>query len=669
MEESMPCQGEDRAFHGAGRFGGKTKETPMKFAAFLAFVLALSQGAAQSPPTTQAPPSDTLYTSITELIRRGTETGKRDTKAADSIFKQALTLALKAHDHYLAGKVFYAKGEMYDLHKNHNRAFGAFFNAREHFNLTQAEKEKAYTLFAMGKQQYFRGNYKTSADKLNYAMRAAETLKLPRLRADVLEYLGMLYHVMPGASDKAIPDLKKALTIKQWLQDTLGSLRIMEKLGESYDQQGRYDSSLQYYDMAIATEGQEGLRYDAILSRLSRVGVYIARHQMEKAGQELAQITGQISDTADLNIMIRYYIQQGNYLTTEGAVQEGALRYDSALRTAERISVPELFGMIYKNMARTYGRNSMYKKAYQSMEAYDEQMERYYPENMHTVGDLEYILNSQFTRDELKYLHVRDQLREQELRDEKTKLLLLIIGAMVFLALAGGIFYLYRNQRVKNAIIKGQAEELQTMMKEVDHRVKNNLQFISSLLDLQAITIGDTEASVALKESRNRVNSMSLIHQSLYGQHGRKGIAVEAYINHLARSLFNSYNIHPGQVELTADIEKMVLDVDTVVPIGLILNELISNSLKYAFKGKEGGKIHVELKRCNGLLFLQVRDNGGGFSQAVDAAHGSSFGMRLIRAFAQKMKADLEICNDNGACVVMKIRKYKVAEQNAAIYE
>lgn len=157
-------------------------------------------------------------------------------------------------------------------------------------------------------------------------------------------------------------------------------------------------------------------------------------------------------------------------------------------------------------------------------------------------------------------------------------------------------------------------------MKEIHHRVKNNLQIISSLLDLQSLTIQDAQASEAVKESRNRVHSMALIHQNLYNEGNIKGIQIENYINHLAENLFQSYNIQPGKVKLKTDIEQIDLDVDTVIPIGLILNELLSNSLKYAFTNKEAGIILVKLKQLNGSLLLEVKDNGAGFPpRAVQA--------------------------------------------------
>lgn len=187
------------------------------------------------------------------------------------------------------------------------------------------------------------------------------------------------------------------------------------------------------------------------------------------------------------------------------------------------------------------------------------------------------------------------------------------------------------------------------------------MQIVSSLLDLQSFTIKDEGASEAVKESRNRVQSMALIHQNLYREGNIKSVLMEDYIQNLAQNLFDSYNIQKDKVKLKTDIDHLNLDVDTVIPLGLIVNELISNSLKYAFKGRESGELAVVLKQKNNELMLEVRDNGNGFPEDWNSRPDQSFGYKLIKAFAQKLKARLDMYNDNGACVSMHITKYKMA--------
>lgn len=252
-------------------------------------------------------------------------------------------------------------------------------------------------------------------------------------------------------------------------------------------------------------------------------------------------------------------------------------------------------------------------------------------------------------------------LKENELGKEKNLRWSLLAGATVLLLSSIAIFILYRKQKRKNAIIEKQSADLEVLMKEIHHRVKNNLQVVSSLLDLQSHTITDSQASAAVKEGKNRVQSMALIHQNLYSEGNIKGIMVKEYISNLVQSLSDSYNITNDKVKVNINIDDLNLDVDTMIPLGLVLNELVSNSFKYAFKETTTGELNIVLEEKDEKLHLKVSDNGSGFPADVDVKNTKSFGMKMIRAFAQKLKASLDIYNNNGAVVEMEISKFKAA--------
>jgi two-component sensor histidine kinase len=254
-----------------------------------------------------------------------------------------------------------------------------------------------------------------------------------------------------------------------------------------------------------------------------------------------------------------------------------------------------------------------------------------------------------------------NKLKESELLKEKKLRRVLISGAAMMVLAAGIILYQYRRQRMKNTVIQKQADDMQVLMKEIHHRVKNNLQVISSLLDLQSMTIADNQASEAVKEGKNRVQSMALIHQNLYSEGNIKGIKTREYISNLLQSLCDSYNITNDKVIVKTQIDDLNLDVDTMIPLGLVLNELVSNSLKYAFKDGRPGELRIVLHEEARHLLLKVSDNGAGYPEGMNIKESKSFGMKMIRAFAQKLKAKLDIYNSNGAVVEMQITKYNMA--------
>jgi len=255
----------------------------------------------------------------------------------------------------------------------------------------------------------------------------------------------------------------------------------------------------------------------------------------------------------------------------------------------------------------------------------------------------------------------QNRVKEEKLQKERKVRGLLIGAAALLLVSAIIILHLYRKQRLKNRLIQKQADELEVLMKEIHHRVKNNMQIVSSLLDLQSNTIKDDQAAEAVKEGKNRVQSMAIIHQHLYQEGNVRAIKMDDYVNTLARNLFSSYNVNPEKVLLKTDIEKLNLDIDTVIPLGLIINELVSNSLKYAFNNESAGKVYISLKEKNNFLELLVKDNGRGFPSGLNVHKTASFGLQLIGAFAQKLKAKLDFYNDNGAAVYMQIKKFRLA--------
>jgi two-component system, sensor histidine kinase PdtaS len=154
---------------------------------------------------------------------------------------------------------------------------------------------------------------------------------------------------------------------------------------------------------------------------------------------------------------------------------------------------------------------------------------------------------------------------------------------------------------------------------------------------------------------------MALIHQNLYSEGNIKGIKTKEYINNLLQSLCDSYNITNDKVKVSTQIDDLNLDIDTMIPLGLVLNELVSNSLKYAFKDGRKGELSILLKEEGQQLLLKVSDNGSGYPEGINVSEGKSFGMKMIKAFAKKLKAKLNIYNNDGAVVEMHITKYNLA--------
>jgi len=195
---------------------------------------------------------------------------------------------------------------------------------------------------------------------------------------------------------------------------------------------------------------------------------------------------------------------------------------------------------------------------------------------------------------------------------------------------------------------KNMLKEKELLLKEVNHRIKNNMSVICSLLNLQSGKIEDEKAKNAFKESHNRIRSMALIHEKLYKSKNLTELDFPVYISDLASDLLKTYHIRPGLINLKLNIGDIKLGIDKGIPCGLILNELISNALKYAFPENRKGKICVDFQRNKNQYQLLVADNGIGLSPELDLQNAESLGMRIVYSLVAQLNGTLEINNKIG---------------------
>ena len=205
-----------------------------------------------------------------------------------------------------------------------------------------------------------------------------------------------------------------------------------------------------------------------------------------------------------------------------------------------------------------------------------------------------------------------------------------------------GIMIDVTERKRMEGLLKKSVAEKDLLLKEIHHRVKNNLQIISSLLNLQKNYVSSTECRNVLDESQNRVHSMALIHEKLYQTDNLNQIHFAEYILDLSSFLFRSYGVDPNRVKLNVDSQAF-LNIDTAIPCGLIVSELVSNALKYAFPQREKGAISIETKQRDGVFELKVQDDGVGFPENLDFRNTQSLGMRLVNTLAKQLQGSIEM--------------------------
>lgn len=194
-------------------------------------------------------------------------------------------------------------------------------------------------------------------------------------------------------------------------------------------------------------------------------------------------------------------------------------------------------------------------------------------------------------------------------------------------------------------------QEKDTLLKEIHHRVKNNLQIISSLLDLQGVNSDDARLREMYRESRDRIRSMALVHEQLYGSRRHATVDFDIYLRQLCDHLFRSYNVDPSTTHLSLEVFHVETGIDTAVAVGLIVNELVSNSLKHAFPHDSAqNKISVRLHQSAGdQLALTIADNGVGLAPTADIEQIDSLGLRLVSTLVMQLNGKMQYRQEDGA--------------------
>jgi PAS domain S-box-containing protein len=196
--------------------------------------------------------------------------------------------------------------------------------------------------------------------------------------------------------------------------------------------------------------------------------------------------------------------------------------------------------------------------------------------------------------------------------------------------------------------IQTSLQEKEILLKEIHHRVKNNLAVIASILSLQSANAPDKTYQDIFQECVNRIKTMSKIHTQLYQAKDLAHINFKSYLQELIPELFRSYQVRADEVTLNLQIEDFTPDINTAIPLGLIVNELFTNAIKYAFSGGRKGEIRVSLKKHNSQIVLTVADNGIGFPADLDLTRAQSLGLQLVTALVYQLRGTVEIKREQG---------------------
>jgi len=230
---------------------------------------------------------------------------------------------------------------------------------------------------------------------------------------------------------------------------------------------------------------------------------------------------------------------------------------------------------------------------------------------------------------------------------EQSRNIFALISVLFSVYLLGGVFgknllHAHHNLYKTKSELEKKINEKETLIKEVHHRVKNNLQTISSLLSLQSRNVADKDVKDLLKNSQNRVISMAMVHEMLYMREDLSKIEYRSYVQELAEYLIRSIKGTSSNITLHIDIPDTKLNIDTAIPLGLLINETLTNALKYGVVDENKGEIHIKLRKNDTNEFvLNISDDGIGFSETITPKNSNSLGLKLIHNLARQLQGSI----------------------------
>lgn len=528
----------------------------------------------------------------------------------------------------------------------------------------------------------------------NSAMKGYLTIADKKGQATTYFKMGWVYK-KKGEFERAMQVDLQALKLMESIGDKRGIAGANDRLSDDLLRQERYKEALTYAVKNIAFCKQNGFREELVYSYVSAGNATIHSGQIKEAyfyfsnALELAQsLAFDKMGLSDLNNNV------GNALKRLGRYKEALIHYQIAMGLAKETNYANAIASVTANLgeinllmgnfnaALSYqletlrlqekdGDLSNLTESYGHMSTIYEKLGNYplalhYEKKARALRDSinktasDQAMSALLTQYEAGKKEATIAAQKQQISQQRL-VQWLSSGVAVLLGIL--LVFGYRSNKVRsktNQLLSAKNAENELLMKEIHHRVKNNLELVKSLLALQSAHIEDSAIKDAMTESQNRVQSMGIIHQKLYQGKNLGSIEMKDYFLNLSEGILDSFKAE-DKVKIECVMEALELDIDTAVPIGLIVNELLTNALKYAFPENAQGKIQISLERSTPKeLTLRIVDNGIGKTDNA-APQGTGFGTQLIQLLTRQLNGTMEEKSADGTATLFHFKTKSAA--------
>lgn len=551
---------------------------------------------------------------------------------ATKTFNQLVEKGKAQQNPHLLTKIYYKLGIFYDNKKNHNKSLEFLFEgtnvAKDKLKKTRSniiisnadsndksnptylpqEAEIICNLYnRIGGVYYNQENYKKAEKYWLIAHDIAENNQQIKPLSNILNNLGEIRRIN-GDLKTALSLYKEALKIKRSILDSLGMSINLSNIGSIYLDLNILDSAKLFYDqnykMALATQNPR-------IMLNSCIDYTIHYKKINKPHLALPWATKRLliaEDYGDLNIILSTYKDLSE-------IYEHQNLLDSCLHFQKK----------WIDLSKVINKQKNEKLALEI--------------------EAEFLINEK--EKELTYLKDKNKIEQQNNRLRDYFQWAFIFGLFSILAFTLGTLRLrdQKNKKLANSLLKinQQNKEKDLLLKEIHHRVKNNLQVITSLLSLQSYNIADPKTKELFSQSQHRINSMAMIHEMLYQSDDLSKINYKTYLEQLLQKLIVSFKGHKHQIQVDLNVPELFLNIDTAIPLGLLINEVLTNALKYGLPEDQAGILSLKMEVLDSPNFLlEIGDNGIGYDGDLQSKKYSSLGLRLIQQLTVQLNGSIE---------------------------
>lgn len=570
--------------------------------------------------------------------------GNNQFSKAGEVAELGVNIAKKHNTDSLKGDFLVMTGLARFYRSEYKGAMQKYEAALPYFNSAMHAKKRATTYLNIGICKKKLGQYQEANKYYFAAVRIQEKLNDQNELASTFNSIGNCFMELKWHK-QALQYFHKALSIAR--KEAIRS-KSLNNIGYAWIEQKQPDSAIKYLKQSLHLKRKETNTSGYVLALQNLGSAYTLKHQLDKA---LPILQSSIRIAKDLEMDEEYvrgcldiaelYSRQKNFSRSIPYILQSEQK-------AATIESPELLMKALLLKSQAYGNMHQYAEAlHAERHANRLQDSLLNIKQNEAISKLEIQFQTREKTREIRNLNTRAKLDKKILQQQQLSLIALAITLLLLTIL---LIVTIKSYRTKNADNK----RIKSLMHEVHHRVKNNLQMLSGLFTIQLAESEDEKIRISIRENEARLNSMNLIHQQLYGVNAGTTINIKEYLGQLVTHLSITFGASDKNIRVIADTEEHLIDADKAVPLGLIVNELVTNSFKYAF-GPEGGTILVQFKRSKNQAFeLIVKDNGKGAARNAKTAATEGFGLRLVSMMAQQLHAVLETDRSAGFTSIIK---------------